>query len=191
MSTPIPNPVLAITTLLQDSGVVPDVIPAALGFRPSIFFSPVYPKSDGNAVLGTSLSKDHTQDEPAIRIVRSEDDVIDKAGKEKSYTLVLTDPDAPSRKDPKFAQWRHWVVCFSHFETNVRPGCDITLTCNVVLQITGLRVPNEPGSGMIQKTKPSSTPYYGPAPPPGTGPHRYGELLRTRQLSDLSALTYI
>ena len=23
----------------------------------------------------------------------------------KLYTLVLTDPDAPSRKDPKFGEW--------------------------------------------------------------------------------------
>jgi hypothetical protein len=132
MSTPIPNPVLAITTLLQDSGVVPDVIPAALGFRPSIFFSPVYPKTDANAVLGTKLSKDHTQDEPALRIVRSEDDEIDEAGKEKSYTLVLTDPDAPSKKEPKFAQWRHWVVCFSPLEMHVRSRGRIILTCDPV-----------------------------------------------------------
>ncbi|XP_057622159.1 phosphatidylethanolamine-binding protein 1 isoform X1 [Chionomys nivalis] len=28
----------------------------------------------------------------------------------KLYTLVLTDPDAPSRKDPKFRQWHHFLV---------------------------------------------------------------------------------
>ncbi|XP_005993360.2 phosphatidylethanolamine-binding protein 1 [Latimeria chalumnae] len=28
----------------------------------------------------------------------------------KLYTLVLTDPDAPSRKDPKFREWHHFVV---------------------------------------------------------------------------------
>lgn len=27
-----------------------------------------------------------------------------------SYTLVMTDPDAPSRDDPKFGPFRHWVV---------------------------------------------------------------------------------
>ncbi|KAH8288308.1 hypothetical protein KR054_000668, partial [Drosophila jambulina] len=26
------------------------------------------------------------------------------------YTLVLTDPDAPSRKDPKYREWHHWLV---------------------------------------------------------------------------------
>lgn len=26
------------------------------------------------------------------------------------YTLILTDPDAPSRQDPKFREFRHWTV---------------------------------------------------------------------------------
>ena len=26
------------------------------------------------------------------------------------YTLVLTDPDAPSRKDPKYREWHHFLV---------------------------------------------------------------------------------
>ncbi|XP_028565466.1 phosphatidylethanolamine-binding protein 1-like [Podarcis muralis] len=29
---------------------------------------------------------------------------------EKLYTLVLTDPDAPSRKNPKFREWHHFLV---------------------------------------------------------------------------------
>ncbi|KAH0500818.1 Phosphatidylethanolamine-binding protein 1 [Microtus ochrogaster] len=28
----------------------------------------------------------------------------------KLYTLVLTDPDSPSRKDPKFREWHHFLV---------------------------------------------------------------------------------
>ncbi|XP_030371501.1 protein D2 [Scaptodrosophila lebanonensis] len=34
------------------------------------------------------------------------------------YTLLLTDPDAPSRKQPKFREWHHWLV------VNI-PGNDI------------------------------------------------------------------
>jgi len=26
------------------------------------------------------------------------------------YTLVLTDPDAPSRQQPKYREWHHWLV---------------------------------------------------------------------------------
>uniref|UniRef100_A0A2K5NDU7 Phosphatidylethanolamine-binding protein 1 n=1 Tax=Cercocebus atys TaxID=9531 RepID=A0A2K5NDU7_CERAT len=28
----------------------------------------------------------------------------------KRYALVLTDPDAPSRKDPKYREWHHFLV---------------------------------------------------------------------------------
>uniref|UniRef100_A0AAY5F1Y0 Phosphatidylethanolamine binding protein 1 n=1 Tax=Electrophorus electricus TaxID=8005 RepID=A0AAY5F1Y0_ELEEL len=28
----------------------------------------------------------------------------------KLYTLAMTDPDAPSRKDPKFREWHHFLV---------------------------------------------------------------------------------
>ncbi|KAG5463824.1 MAG: protein D1, partial [Olpidium bornovanus] len=62
-----------------------------------------------------------------------------------TYTLVMTDPDAPSRKDPKFGEWRHWVVT----------------------DITGGDVKN----GKIL------TSYHGPAPPAGSGKHRYVFLL--------------
>ncbi|ELU15110.1 hypothetical protein CAPTEDRAFT_6247 [Capitella teleta] len=26
------------------------------------------------------------------------------------YTLIMNDPDAPSRQDPKFGEWHHWLV---------------------------------------------------------------------------------
>ncbi len=35
------------------------------------------------------------------------------------YTVIMTDPDAPSRKDPKFREWHHWMVI------NV-PGHDVS-----------------------------------------------------------------
>lgn len=61
------------------------------------------------------------------------------------YSLIMTDPDAPSRQNPGRREWRHWVV----------------------VNILGNSV--EKGDVL--------TPYNGPAPPKGTGPHRYGFLL--------------
>jgi phosphatidylethanolamine-binding protein (PEBP) family uncharacterized protein len=29
---------------------------------------------------------------------------------ETTYTLVMTDPDAPCKKKPEFTEWWHWVV---------------------------------------------------------------------------------
>ncbi|KAF8558053.1 PEBP-like protein [Imleria badia] len=68
----------------------------------------------------------------------------------------MTDPDAPSRSDPKMGQWRHWVV-------------------------TGLKAPAltalDTGDLSARVTRAATTPYYPPAPPHGTGPHRYVFLL--------------
>ncbi|ETO33247.1 hypothetical protein RFI_03860 [Reticulomyxa filosa] len=41
------------------------------------------------------------------------------ADAKKYYTLILTDPDAPSRKEPKYREWLHWIV------TNI-PGSDVS-----------------------------------------------------------------
>lgn len=32
------------------------------------------------------------------------------ADKDTLYTLIMTDPDAPSRADPKYREVRHWLV---------------------------------------------------------------------------------
>ena len=34
-------------------------------------------------------------------------------------SLITADPDAPSRADPKWGEWRHWLV------VNI-PGCEVS-----------------------------------------------------------------
>ncbi|NP_001085626.1 phosphatidylethanolamine binding protein 1, gene 2 L homeolog [Xenopus laevis] len=40
----------------------------------------------------------------------------------KLYTLVLTDPDAPSRKNPKFREWHHFLVA-NMKGNDINSGC--------------------------------------------------------------------
>ncbi|CAJ0932711.1 unnamed protein product, partial [Ranitomeya imitator] len=40
----------------------------------------------------------------------------------KLYTLVLTDPDAPSRKTPKFREWHHFLV-INMKGNDINSGC--------------------------------------------------------------------
>lgn len=60
------------------------------------------------------------------------------ASSSASYTLILTDPDAPTPDDPKFAFWRHWIL-------------------------TGLQ-PLSGDSGQVAVTKGPVTEYLGPGP---------------------------
>ena len=43
-------------------------------------------------------------------LVQHQPEVSWEADKGSFYTLIMTDPDAPSRKDPKFREWHHWLV---------------------------------------------------------------------------------
>lgn len=85
-----------------------------------------------------------------------------------SCTIVLTDPDALSRADPNYRQFRHWVV--RSCQLRKRRMLNGRVTC---LQIMGLK--SSPDDVMA-KTKGSTTRYRPPGPGPGSGVHRYGEL---------------
>jgi len=80
----------------------------------------------------------------------------------KSFALICDDPDAPSPKDPAEEPWVHWVLF------------------NIPADVRGLP------QGVSRETEPEEVPgalqganswpsvgYRGPAPPPGSGPHRY------------------
>ncbi|CAH0564901.1 unnamed protein product [Brassicogethes aeneus] len=85
--------------------VVPDVIDTA----PKDVLQVSYP--NGVSVSnGMVLTPTKVKDQPKVTWSSEEGSL---------YTLVMTDPDAPSRKNPKFREWHHWLV------VNI-PGNDIT-----------------------------------------------------------------
>lgn len=58
---------------------------------------------DKNLKLETAVEYTPTQ-------VKDEPQVVWEAEEGSYYTLIMTDPDAPSRTDPKFREYRHWLV---------------------------------------------------------------------------------
>lgn len=98
MSTPT-----EITDALAREQLIPDVVPKDY-FTPSVLFTVVWP-TGAEAMLGNKLTRPLLLDDPNVRITP-----LTTPSSAKSYTLVMTDPDAPSRADPKYARWRHWVV---------------------------------------------------------------------------------
>ncbi|XP_037084450.1 protein D3-like [Pollicipes pollicipes] len=81
---------------METHQVVPDVIPVA----PAGALSVSYP-SGVSVNGGNELTPTQVKDEPQLSW-ETEPDAL--------YTVVLTDPDAPSRQQPKFREWRHWLV---------------------------------------------------------------------------------
>jgi phosphatidylethanolamine-binding protein (PEBP) family uncharacterized protein len=74
-------------------------------------------------------------------------------GDEQLFTVLMVDPDAPSRKHPTNREWLHWMVT------------DVPLDSI------------KEGHTLVE--------YSGPAPPEGTGPHRYVLLVFNQKLGRL------
>ncbi|KAL1284452.1 Phosphatidylethanolamine-binding protein [Trichinella pseudospiralis] len=88
----------------EEHKVIPDVVDQA----PTQFLEVKY-KSGVQADLGNVLTPTQVKEPPSLNWVTTPGAL---------YTIVLTDPDAPSRQNPKFREWHHWLVA------NI-PGCEI------------------------------------------------------------------
>lgn len=93
-----------VVNALTDAGIIPDVVP--LPFSPEGLLVVSWPTGK-EAALGNALTTHDTAVEPSVAFTPM---ITQAPYDEVSYTLVMTDPDAPSRKDPKLGQWRHWIV---------------------------------------------------------------------------------
>lgn len=104
-----------LVTTLSKNEIIPDVLPQSLSetFTPTTIFTVVYP-SNVETDLGNTVVRSNVLEEPEVRITPLNAIPGIEGGREKEvrYTLVMTDPDAPSRVEPKYRQWRHWVVRF-------------------------------------------------------------------------------
>jgi hypothetical protein len=85
-------------------GIIPDVVYSAGGHD----FEVSYP-SFGKLETGATLTPRQVHEQPDVDWSAEDSDY---------YTLVLTDPDAPSRADPSLREYVHWV------RTNI-PGSDM------------------------------------------------------------------
>lgn len=111
-------------SIWSSAEIVPQVIPTA----PSAELKLTYGEIKVQA--GVVLTPTQVQSPPVLAF---------DADPDAFYTVVMLDPDAPSRKDPKFAQWLHWLV------VNV-PGKDLTQKGDVLAEYVGSGPPQ--GSGL-------------------------------------------
>ncbi|KAG0267014.1 hypothetical protein BG011_009762 [Mortierella polycephala] len=142
----------AAEAALRKDGIIPDVIDS---FHSKTMLTISYGENK-DVALGNTLAVPETQNPPQVSF--QADSPNDK------YTLIMTDPDAPSRKEPSMREYRHWVVSNIFGTSDFQPAA--------VSQGTEL------------------TEYMGPAPPKGSGPHRYVFLLyKQTPSSNVSALS--
>ncbi|KAK1713478.1 phosphatidylethanolamine-binding protein [Colletotrichum lupini] len=134
-----------LTSTLEQAKLVPGSAAVLIpeGFRPTIKLEVSF--ADKAVDVGNFFRAGECKLAPSISFAAEEG-----AESGASYTLFLTDPDAPTPDNPQFAFWRHWVL----------PG----------LQPLS-------GGAVVAQTKPALTEFLGPGPKDDSKPHRYLFLL--------------
>ncbi|XP_065341880.1 protein D2-like isoform X1 [Cloeon dipterum] len=81
---------------MEQHGIVPDVIDVAPSEVAKVSYNSGVSVDQGNELTPTQV-----KDIPTVAW---------NAESGALYTLCMTDPDAPSRAEPKFREWHHWLV---------------------------------------------------------------------------------
>lgn len=110
-------------------------------------------KAKGDVECGTDVSPSAAKAQPRVYATGL------RAG--TKYTLVMSDPDAPSRATPKFREWLHWII------------------------VNAAKAEGEDGETEISGQGYTVCDYSGPTPPRGTGKHRYVFVLYEQASGDL------
>lgn len=81
---------------MEKHGIVPDVVDTACSNEVEVSYG-------ANKVeMGNELTPTQVQKPPTHISYPVESGAM--------YTVIMTDPDAPSRNNPKFREWVHWMV---------------------------------------------------------------------------------
>ncbi|KAL7266305.1 carboxypeptidase Y inhibitor, partial [Rhizina undulata] len=137
---------------LKKHGIIPDVVD---DFTPTTMISVAYPSANKEVSLGNTLKPEEAHETPKIQITP------EGADASTTYTIVLTDPDAPSREDPKWSEFCHWII------TDVKLPSIEQVAAAQTMDATSVDIPK--AKELVK--------YMGPAPPEKTGKHRYVFLL--------------
>jgi hypothetical protein len=101
---------------LKKAKIIDDVVD---DFMPKCFVAPVYENKKHKeypVALGNVLKPSNTKDEPLLWIFCPE--LKETSG----LTIVLTDPDAPSRDNPKWSEMCHWIAITEGYSSDPAPS---------------------------------------------------------------------
>ncbi|KAH6641193.1 phosphatidylethanolamine-binding protein [Chaetomium tenue] len=112
-----PKPLPQAAELVRDRLKAAEIIPTVIDdFLPSLGLHATWP-SGSRAQLGNALSPHNLDSEPSIALhdmrVATPPSPQNKNKKKKralTYAITLTDPDAPTREDPSWSEFCHWIA---------------------------------------------------------------------------------
>jgi hypothetical protein len=88
---------------LKKADIIDDIVD---DFMPQCLVAPFYEKKKKEypVALGNTLKPSKTKNSPSLEIY------CPKLQETPGLTIVLTDPDAPSRNNPKWSEMCHWIA---------------------------------------------------------------------------------
>lgn len=152
----------ATTEALSQHEILSDVLHDSQ-FKPWGVLAAEYSKG-APVAMGNTLSVDRTQLKPVVQFSLNPEEGSPRIKDRDLFTLVMTDPDAPSRTDKKWSEYCHYV------ESDLKI-LDHSATRSTAAVSEPQFVVEELANGTVLQQ------YQGPAPPKGTGKHRYVFLL--------------
>jgi phosphatidylethanolamine-binding protein (PEBP) family uncharacterized protein len=152
---------LTTTDTIRDILISNSIIDEVLDdFTPTYSVSVAYPAAHESVQLGNDIPVSAVDSRPTFEFHALSPDK--HAGKNKIFTLVLTDPDAKSRAKPKMSEMCHWIM-------------------------TNLTTPVPWSLGTFKAKEGELVEYLPPSPPPKTGKHRYVFVLLEGRAKQLTA----
>ncbi|USP76915.1 Carboxypeptidase Y inhibitor [Curvularia clavata] len=150
-----PKNVQHVREQLRHAEIIPTVID---DFLPSLTLSIAW--EDAKAKLGNTVKPKHLQKQPTVVLHDDTSPDGKYASSRMSYIITLTDPDAPSRDNPKWSEMCHWIAS----------NASVTQDTFSILPLPefGLSEHHESTEELTD-----IMPYKPPGPPPKTGKHRY------------------
>ncbi|KAK0736265.1 phosphatidylethanolamine-binding protein [Apiosordaria backusii] len=131
---------------LWDAEIIPTVID---DFIPPLLLNARWPHHHTHASLGNTLKPSKLDSAPSITL-EGYNQALNNWKEGMTYVITLTDPDAPSRDDPKWSEFCHWIAVGVSVSSHNRIGVDF----------------HHDDDSEIMEYKP-------PSPPERTGKHRY------------------
>jgi hypothetical protein len=92
---------------LKNAGIIDQVIDDFEPGELKCFVSPSYGKKERPVALGNTFKQSKTKKKPSLKIYCPHLETT------PGLTIALTDPDAPSRDDPKWSEMCHWIAVIS------------------------------------------------------------------------------
>lgn len=152
---------LKTTDTVRDELIYSSIIDDVLDdFTPTYSIAVSYTSSHESVQLGNDIPVSVVDTRPAFEFHALFPP--GKSDENKTFTLILTDPDAKSRQKPKMSEMCHWIV-------------------------TNLTIPTPSAVDSMQAKDGELVEYLPPSPPPKTGKHRYVFVLLEGTTKNLTA----